>query len=315
MQTGGHARLAEDLQRSPVKRMMPARDEDALGKVLEVGSVGWCSSIRSREKLLACVKHRIADGSVVDLIGMWLNAVVVDGEDGSPGGKRTRNEKGTPQGGVISPVLANLFLHWFDVLFHGSQGPARQVGARLVRYADDLVILTRKWTPELTAWVESNLEGKFGLEINREKTRVVEVKPSGGSLDFLGYTFRWDRDLKGRRGRKYLNVFPSAKSVAREREKLRALTSAEQCHTPLPEWVDRLNRQRKGWANYYDYGYPRQAWWEIGWFVRGRLIQHLRRRSQRPYRPGREESWYEHIQSLGLVLLNQLSPRGRLVHA
>ena len=265
----------------------------------------------SHEKLLACLRHRITDRSVLGLIRMWLEAVVVEPGEGGTGGKRTRNEKGTPQGGVISPMLANLFLHWFDALFHGPQGPARWADAKLVRYADDMVILARKWTVELTDWVESRLEGKFGLEINRDKTRVVEVTRKGGSLDFLGYTFRWDRDLQGR-SHKYLNVLPAEKSVAREREKIRAMTDVSQSHTPLPQLVDRLNRQLKGWANYFSYGYPRGAWWEIDWFVRGRLIGHLERRSQRPYRPPKGVGWYEHIQSFGLVLL---LPARRPAHA
>ena len=267
----------------------------------------------SHEKLLACLRHRVTDRSVLGLIRMWLEAVVVEpGEDGT-GGKVTRNEKGTPQGGVISPLLANLFLHWFDALFHGPQGPSRWADAKLVRYADDMVILAREWTGELTEWVESRLEGKFGLEINREKTRVVEVKAGGGSLDFLGYTFRWDRDLRGR-PHKYLNVIPSAKAVEQEREKLRAMTTSSQSHVPLPQLVDRLNRQLGGWANYFSYGYPRGAWWEIDWFVRNRLIVHLQRRSQRPHRPPKGVGWYEHIQSFGLKLLNKL-PGKRPVHA
>ena len=179
--------------------------------------------------------------------------------------------------------------------------------------ATHLVVLGRKWTDKLTDWVESKLEGKFGLEINREKTRVVEVRPGRESLDFLGYTFRWDRDLRGR-SHNYMNVLPSAKAVAREREKLRVMTDARQCHTPIPELVSRLNRHLNGWANYFCYGYPRGAWWEIDWFVRGRLIQHLRRRSQRPYRPPKGVPWYDHIQKFGLVLLNRFSPR-RPVHA
>lgn len=267
----------------------------------------------SHEKLLACLRHRVTDRSVLGLIRMWLEAVVVEpGEDGT-GGKVTRNEKGTPQGGVISPLLANLFLHWFDALFHGPQGPSRWADAKLVRYADDMVILAREWTGALTEWVESRLEGKFGLEINREKTRVVEVKAGGGSLDFLGYTFRWDRDLRGR-PHKYLNVIPSAKAVEQEREKLRAMTTSSQSHVPLPQLMDRLNRQLGGWANYFSYGYPRGAWWEIDWFVRNRLIVHLQRRSQRPHRPPKGVGWYEHIQSFGLKLLNKL-PGKRPVHA
>ena len=267
----------------------------------------------SHEKLLACLRHRVTDRSVLGLIRMWLEAVVVEPGESGTGGKVTRNEKGTPQGGVISPLLANLFLHWFDALFHGPQGPSRWADARLVRYADDMVILAREWTGELTDWVESKLEGKFGLEINREKTRVVEVKPGGGSLDFLGYTFRWDRDLRGR-PHKYLNVTPSAKAVEREREKLRAMTTSSQSHVPLPQLVGSLNRQLEGWANYFSYGYPRGAWWEIDWFVRNRLIVHLQRRSQRPHRPPKGVGWYEHIQSFGLKLLNKL-PGKRHVHA
>jgi RNA-directed DNA polymerase len=267
----------------------------------------------SHEKLLACLRHRVVDRSVIGLIRMWLEAVVVEPGEGGTGGKRTRNERGTPQGGVISPLLANLFLHWFDALFQGPGGPARWADAKWVRYADDMVMLAREWTAELTEWVESRLEGKFGLEINREKTRVVEVKPEGGSLDFLGYTFRWDRDLRGR-SHKYLNVVPSGKAVAREREKLRAMTDVSQSHTPLPQLVGRLNRHLKGWANYFSYGYPRGAWWDIDWFVRDRLKVHLGRRSQRPYRPPKGVGWYEHIQSFGLMLLNRL-PGRRPAHA
>jgi RNA-directed DNA polymerase len=267
----------------------------------------------SHEKLLACLRHRVTDRSVLSLIRMWLEAVVVEAGGNGTGGKVTRNEKGTPQGGVISPLLANLFLHYFDSLFHGPQGPWRWADARLVRYADDMVILAREWTGALTDWVESRLEGKFGLEINREKTRVVEVKPGGGSLNFPGYTFRWDRDLRGR-PHKYLNVLPSDKAVAREREKLRAMTDKSQSHVPIPQLVERLNRQLEGWANYFSCGYPRRAWWEIDWFVRNRLIVHLQRRSQRPHRPPKGVGWYEHIQSFGLILLNKL-PGKRPVHA
>jgi RNA-directed DNA polymerase len=272
---------------------------------------GYFDSI-PHSQLLACLRHRIADRSVLQLIRMWLEAPVVEagGEGGSD--KWSRNEKGTPQGGVVSPLLANLYLHWFDALFHGPQGPACWGEAKLVRYADDMVILARQWTAELTAYVESKLEGKFGLTIHREKTRVIEVRKE--SLDFLGYTFRYDRDLEGKR-KQYLNVFPSKKAVAREREQLRQMTSVHLSHVPIPELITRLNRQLRGWGNYFRYGYPRSAWWEIDWFVRGRLIRHLQRRSQRPFRPPRGVGWYEHMQSFGLLLLTQSAPRPRPAHA
>ena len=272
---------------------------------------GYFDSI-PHEPLLACLRHRITDRSVLQLIRLWLEAPAVECGNGSGGGTWTRNEKGTPQGGVISPLLANLYLHWFDALFHGPQGPACWADAKLVRYADDMVMLAREWTGELTTYVESKLEGKFGLVINREKTRVIHV--SEESLDFLGYTFRYDRDLEGKR-KQYLNVFPSKKAVARERERLRQLTSVNQCHTPILDLITRLNRQLRGWANYFRYGYPRAAWWEIDWFVRGRLIRHLQRRSQRRYRPPQDVGWYEHIQSFGLELLNPRPSLRRPAHA
>jgi RNA-directed DNA polymerase len=98
---------------------------------------------------------------------------------------------------VISPVLSNLFLHWFDVVFHRANGPAHWAGAKLVRYADDFIVLARSVGTRLTNWIEDKLEAWMGLEINRDKTRVINLE-AGASLDFLGYTFRWDRAPWGR---------------------------------------------------------------------------------------------------------------------
>src|SRR5207248_6107918 len=120
----------------------------------------------------------------------------------------------------------------FDALCHGTQGAARRAGAKLVRYADDFVVLAKRMEPEIVEFIESRLEGKFQLEINREKTRVVDLRQEGASLSFLGYTFRYDRDLKGR-DRKYLNMFPSKKAVQREREKLHEMTNSHQCLSPF----------------------------------------------------------------------------------
>ena len=178
---------------------------------------------------LACLRARVVDRSVLQLIRMWLEAPVVERGEGQGGGSKwSRPKKGTPQGGVASPLLANLYLHWFDALFHGPQGPARRADVKLVRYADDFVGLAKQMGSETIEFIESRLEGKFQWEINREKTRVVDLRKEGASLNFLGYTFRYDRDLKGR-ARKYLNVFPSKKAVPREREKLHEMTNSHQC--------------------------------------------------------------------------------------
>ncbi len=158
---------------------------------------------------------------------------------------------------------------------------------------------------ETIEFIESRLEGKFQLEINREKTRVVDLRQEGESLDFLGYTFRYDRDLKGRE-RKYLNVFPSNKAVQRERDKLHEMTDSRQCFKPIPDLIEELNRHLKGWANYFSFGYPMSVYCEIDRYVRDRLIQHLQRRSQRPYQPPKGSSWSEHLARMGLIRLQDL---------
>jgi RNA-directed DNA polymerase len=170
------------------------------------------------DQLLKCVRMRVVDRSVLALIQSWLQSPVVEIDHaGRP--QATRPKQGTPQGGVVSPLLANIYLHWFEKAFYGPQGPAMWAQARMVRYADDFVILAKRLSQPLVEWVESQLEGRFRLTINRSKTRTVDLKQTSASLDFLGYTFRFDRDLFGRGGR-YLNVLPSKRSLARFRDRV-----------------------------------------------------------------------------------------------
>jgi RNA-directed DNA polymerase len=193
-------------------------------------------------------------------------------------------------------------LHWFDTVFHRPTGPAQWAKAKLVRYADDMVVLARYQGPKLIGFIETKLETWMGLEINREKTRVVNLSDKGASLDFLGYTFRYDRDLYGGR-KKYLNMMVSKKALQREREKLREQTSCHVCFKPLPQLVAELNRHLMGWANYFKAGYPRKAFRQINSYARERLTRHVRRRSQRPFRPPEGVTYYEHFKRLGLEYL------------
>jgi len=254
------------------------------------------------DKLMAALEMRIADRSVLRLIRMWLESPVTEEHEG--GGRTTsgRTRKGTPQGGVISPLLANIYLHWFDKVFHFSDGPARWAKARLVRYADDFVVMARYQGKDLVDYIEAKLEGWMGLKLNREKTRIVDLRGPGASLDFLGYTFQYHRDRHGR-NKMYLNVTPSKKALKREREYLRRMTGKEMCFKPLPRMVADLNRHLLGWSNYFSYGYPREAFREINRYVRYRLACHLKRRSQRRYRPPEGWTLYGHLKELGLVYL------------
>lgn len=267
-----------------------------LREVYDADLKGYFDTI-PHDKLLAAVRMRVVDRSVLKLLRMWLEAPIVERDEQ---GRTTahRSSQGTPQGGVISPLLANIYLHWFEVLFQRSDGPAAWAKAKLVRYADDFVILARYQTPRLIRWVESTLEGRFRLTINREKTRVVRLHQPPASLDFLGFTFRYDRDLYGS-GRRYLNVFPSNKALARLRDKVRALTGADRCFEPITEMIGEVMQLLRGWQAYFSHGYPRAAFHQVNKFVQDRLRRQLHRRSQRPFRKPQGDSHYAHLQALG----------------
>ena len=131
---------------------------------------------------------------------------------------------------------------------------------------------------------------------------MIYLKQEGACLDFLGYTFRYDLDRHGGTHR-YLNLTPSKKSVAAEKETLRRMTSSRMCFKPIPTLIEEINRHLRGWANYFSQGYPRKEFRTINTYVRLRLFYHLRRRSQRPFRPPEGVTQYNHLKKMGLVML------------
>jgi RNA-directed DNA polymerase len=255
------------------------------------------------DRLLKCVERRVADRSVLRLLRLWRTARVED-RDENDRPRRSRPTRGTPQGGVISPLLANLYLHWFDTVFHRRAGPGSWAKARLVRYADDFVIMARFIDRRIEQWVDGTVEGWLGLTINREKTRIVRLAPTGADeLDFLGYTFRYDWDRYGR-GTRYFTMVPSAKAVARTKEEFRELISSRRNFVPVPVLVAQVNRKLRGWKNYFSIGHPRGAHRAMNAFVIDRLTHHLHRRSQRPCKPPAGTSWYGFLtRTLGVTLL------------
>jgi RNA-directed DNA polymerase len=253
------------------------------------------------DRLLECLRCRVTDGNVIRLIKGWLKAPVIETDEKGKQKPPRKNDKGTPQGGVISPLLANAYLHWIDKRFHAQNGPFHWANARLVRYADDFVVLAKWQGPRIHAWLQKTVEEWLGLEINAEKTKVVKLN-EGEELEFLGYSFRYERDLFGR-SQTYLNLKPSKKTMKRARRSLHGITGPRMCFKPTPRVVEEMNLFLRGWSEYFKYGYPRKSFRDLNYYAGGRLLRHLNRRSQRKYQKLKSKSHYEMIYDLGLLRL------------
>ena len=201
-------------------------------------------------KLMAVVAERIVDGGILHLINMWLKAPVI-GEDDS-GVKKTvgggkANRKGTPQGGVISPLLANCYLHILDRIWQ-RRNVKGKLHAHLVRYADDFVVMCRKDVEEPLKVVRHVLE-RLDLSLNEAKTHVVDATKA--SFDFLGFTIQMSRGAST--GKPYPNVRPADKSLKKIKAKLTALTGRKLTNIALDDIVGNVNRSLRGWASYFHY--------------------------------------------------------------
>jgi RNA-directed DNA polymerase len=256
----------------------------------------------NHEELMGKVQRRIADRQVLKLIKMFLEAVIIDKDrDGNTTSKKA--SQGTPQGGVISPLLANIYLHDFDKAFNGDpKSPRYFANARLIRYADDFVIMARYMSRRIVDWIEGEVESKLKLTINKDKTKIVKLKEEKERLNFLGYSFRFDRSLKGRR-QKYLNMFPADKSAAGIKAKIKEKTGKPNQSSLIDVIVD-LNRTLRGWANYFMLGYPRKVFRDINYYILQRFYRFTKNRSQRKFNPRRPgESLYGCLKRKGLNFL------------
>lgn len=253
-------------------------------------------------ELMNKVQRRIADRHVLRLIRLFLEAVVIDkDENGKPTSRRAT--QGTPQGGVISPLLANIYLHDFDKAFtEDPNSPFYFAGAKLIRYADDFIVMAKYMGKRIIDWIENIIEGKLKLKINRTKTKIVKLNNEGERLSFLGYSFRFDRDLKGRR-KKYLNMFPADESAVRIKAKIKEMTSRP-VQTCLKDVIDDLNLMLKGWSNYFKLGYPRKVFRDINYYLLVRFYRFTKNRSQRKFKPRKpSESLYGCLKRRGLKFL------------
>ncbi len=259
------------------------------------------------DNLMKALEMRIADRQILKLIHKWLKAPIWE-----PGKAMKANDRGTPQGGVISPLLANLYMHWFDKCFHGSQGPGTTAKATLVRYADDFVIMARYMTKGITTWVENKLETKFGLTINREKTKIVNLNDPKARLKFLGFELR-RVSLRQRQHVSFCLITPSEKSMKKAMEKISEITHSTNGFKPTCRIVKELNQFLTGWGNYFKLGHPGQAFNKLNSHVQKRMYKFLQRRSQKGFKkPKREQTWYCYLKELGI---RQLTKRAFQVNA
>ena len=250
------------------------------------------------EKLVACLRMRVVDNSVIALIRQWLKVCARE-----PSGVLVKPRgRGTPQGGVISPLLSNVYLHWFETRAAQTASECGQVMS-IVRYADDFVILAQKWEEGFVGKVEDILEGWMELSVNREKTRLVDLRERHAVVVFLGYEFRYVRDRRFGTGRRYLHFGPAVKSLKRIRHTIHEHTHARNCLVAVKTIVERLNRALAGWARYFSKGYPSRAFGKVNHYVLRRMARWLNRRSQRRYRLRYAATYYGELRHMGLLRL------------
>jgi len=223
------------------------------------------------DKLMQVVAKRIVDKQILRLIKMWLKAPIVEErEDGKKEYKG--NDKGTPQGGVISPLLANIYLNVLDTLWAVKKVQER-LGARLVRYADDSVVLCRGNAGRILKGIKRVLED-LGLTLNEEKTCVVDARQE--SFNFLGFTIGMRQSR--RTGRIYPHVEPSKKARKQIRSEVKRLTTEQYSAVPTEGVIRRVSEVARGWVGYFRYGNCTKALVTLKRYLVYRMRIYLRRK-------------------------------------
>jgi len=238
-----------------------------------------CFEAIPHEKLMLAVQERVSDQGVLRLLRAMLRAgVMLDGS-------LTRSESGTPQGGVVSPLLANVYLHRIDRVWD-----VREHGV-LVRYADDLVVMCKSQQQAEAALARlTALLADLGLEPKAAKTRIVHLQVGGEGLEFLGFHHRLvsSQGRVGGKGVTFLARWPTRKAMQRARDRIRELTLRSRLRLPVEVVVEDVNRFLRGWSAYFRYGNSADSFDKINRYARERMAIFIAKR----YRRSRAFGWY-----------------------
>ncbi|MGH9817111.1 MAG: group II intron reverse transcriptase/maturase [Candidatus Acidiferrales bacterium] len=248
------------------------------------------------DKLMKLVERRVSDRRVLKLLWQWLRAGVMDE------GVLSENVAGTPQGGVISPLLSNIYLHVLDAAW---ERDGAQYGL-LVRYADDFVVMcnTETHVERAEGRVRAIL-ARLGLELHPEKTRRVSLSRGSGGFDFLGCHLRkrmsgpvWE---KQRRRAYFLQRWPSQRAMKRIRSRVKELTPRAACHRDIRDSIALLNPVLRGWGNYFGTGNAAVKFGQVDNYAYERLVRLLWQRKGRHLRAGEAAGWTrDYFHGLGL---------------
>ncbi|MBV9007038.1 MAG: group II intron reverse transcriptase/maturase [Solirubrobacterales bacterium] len=241
--------------------------------------------------LMSAIEERISDRHVLKLLRAMLRAGVM--QDGTV----TRDVTGTPQGGVLSPCLCNVYLHRFD-----RQWAGRGHGV-LVRFADDLLAMcrTQKEAGAALAAMRQIL-GELGLKLKDAKTRIVHLTEGGEGVDFLGFHHRWVRATRARHIQ-FLARWPSRRAMQHARDRIHEITARERLLFPIEEIVQDLNRYLRGWSGYFRYGNSARHFDLIQYHAHSRLAQFVGKRHGRTRAYGWRLVTYVSSNRMGLISL------------
>jgi len=252
------------------------------------------------DKLMSLVAKRVVDKHILRLIKLWLKAPVVEEEDGKK--RYEGNEKGTPQGGVISPLLANIYLNVLDKVWKMKKVEERW-RARLIRYADDCVVPCQGNTERVLKGIRTVL-GHLGLSLNEAKTRVVDARKE--SFNFLGFTIQVKKSIKT--GKRFPLIRPSKETLAEIKAEIKALTCRKTLHLPKEVVIKKLNEVVRGWAGYFYYKNCSHDLSTIKRFLDERVRIYLRRKHAKKSRGYKAYPYQYLYETLGLYKIPTTAP-------